>query len=278
MLRLTFLAFLATLASPLALLAQTSPAEETQLGEKPSDAPRPDEDSREIQPGEAARPRGESVLLDPYPMPEATPRISDRCCAVTLRAGPYTPEQINPDSAGPQFGDVYGDSAQAMFGLDFEWQPLRFKYVGTLGLGGGAGFYRKRGQALRPDGTQAPEQATFVIAPGSADITYRMALFTDQPIVPYAGAGLDAWYFSESKEGGAGSVSGAKYGWHWRAGGMLLLDLLDPRSAGAMDVNWGINNTYLFGEYRGINMGNFGKNTGFDLSDRTWFAGLMFEF
>jgi hypothetical protein len=226
-------------------------------------------------------PRSEAptIELPPQPLPNPEPRTSDRCCAVTLRAGPYTPEQINPDAGGLQFADVYGSKAQVMFGADFEWQPLRLKYFGTLGIGGGSGFYRKRGQPLRPDGTQAPEQSTFLIIPVSVDITYRMALFQDQPIVPYAGAGADAWYYSESKEGGSGSVSGAKYGWHWRAGGMLLLDIFDPRGAGAMDVNWGVNNTYLFGEYRVIRMDNFGRaTTGFDLSDRTWSAGLMFEF
>jgi hypothetical protein len=217
--------------------------------------------------------------LPPTQLPEFEPRTSERGGAFALRAGPYLPEDLLRNSNSPfLFEDLYGDSPGVMYNVDWEYQPLHHKYIGNLGIGLSGGFYRKMGKALKEDGTQSAQEIALMILPASADITYRMELWADQPVVPYAGAGLDYWYFSETKQGSSDSVSGAKKGWHWRAGGELLLDVFDERSAGALDSNWGINNTYIFGEYRSIKVNNFGSGTGFDFSDNTWFAGLLFEY
>jgi hypothetical protein len=215
--------------------------------------------------------------LPPTPRPEVSPRTSDRSGAFALRAGPYRPRQIDP-LGEVAWEDVFGRSAGAMIMFDWEWQPIRLRWVGQLGAGASAGFFRRRGLSLRPDGTASAERETFLIVPASLDLTYRAKLLGDnQFFVPYGGVGLDAWYFSDNTPAGA-STSGLKYGWHWRAGAQLLLDVFDPGGAGAMDVNWGINNTYLFAEFRKTDMTGFGRGVGFDLSANTWFFGLLLEY
>lgn len=229
----------------------------------------------------AAAANTETTELPPARIPELEARTSDRSGAFALRAGPYKPENLLRNAGSTPnnivFEDLYGDGPGIMYGIDWEYQPLHHKYIGNLGIGLGGSFYRKTGKALKEDGTQSQQNIALQIMPATADLTYRMELWADQPVVPYAGIGADYWYFTESKQGGD-SVSGAKKGWHWRAGGELLLDIFDNRSAGALDANWGINNTYIFGEYRSLKVNNFGDNTGFDFSTNTWYGGLLFEY
>lgn len=218
--------------------------------------------------------------LPPSKPPKLEPTLSDRSGAVALRGGLFKPDNIlgNTPGAGIRFEDVYGGSSAAMFAIDWEWQPLHHKYIGNLGIGVGAGYSRKKGKALKEDLTQSKQETALLLIPATADITYRMELWSDQPFVPYGGAGLDYWYFSEGKVDDA-DTTGGKRGWHWRAGGQLLLDFFEPTAAGQLDTNWGINNTYIYGEYRSIKMNGLGKpQTGFDFSDNTWFAGLLFEY
>lgn len=218
--------------------------------------------------------------LPPVRPPKLEPTLSDRSGAVALRAGLWRPDDLMRNTARPDlsFGDVYGGGSAGMFALDWEWQPLHHKYIGDLGIGVGAGFSRKKGKALKEDLTSSKQATALMIIPGSADITYRMELWANQPFVPYGGAGVDYWYFSEGKVDDA-DTTGGKRGWHWRAGGELLLDFFEPSAAGNLDANWGINNTYLYGEYRSIKMNGLGKTPeGFDFSDNTFFGGLLFEY
>ena len=228
-----------------------------------------------------AAPKERPRDLPPSRQPTLIPKQSDRGGAFVLRGGMYAPENIlrNGPESSVTYKDIYGGSS-GMYALEWELQPLRLKYIGILGMGLGGGYFQKTGKALREDGTKSSQELKLRILPAMLDIVYRMALFENQWVVPYAGAGLDYWYYTENKTGGdaADNISGAKKGWHWRAGGQLLLDVFDPRSAGALDSNWGLNNTYLFGEYRDNRVNNFNKPIGFDLSDRTWAAGLMLDY
>ncbi len=217
--------------------------------------------------------------LPPARPPEIEPTHSERSGALALKVGDYTPERINPGNpSGPQFETIFGDKFRPAFAIEYEYQPLIYRYIGALGVTGTLGYMSASGNTLTAGGAVSAQKETFTIVPASLGVTYHMALFEGQPVVPFAGAGLDYWYFSDAKEGGSGdSVTGGKRGWHWRAGGQILLDWLDPTSAGSMDANWGINNTYLFVEYRDSDMTNFGDNSGFDLSAQTWFGGFMFD-
>ena len=56
------------------------------------------------------------------------------------------------------------------------------------------------------------------------------------------------------------------------------MDFFDRKHANKLDIDYGINNTYLIFEYRKATVDDFGEKEGFDFSNTTWFGGLMFEF
>jgi hypothetical protein len=228
-----------------------------------------------------ARAAGTIREYPPATVPHLEARTSERSGSFALKAGPYVPTNIlsrTPD-ATVKFSDLYGKGSGIMFGAEWEWQPLHHRYYGALGFGAGADFWQRSGKALKEDGTVSVQSTKFMLIPAKADMTYRLEIWPDQPLVPFAGVGFDYWYFSEKKTTGiANEVSGAKSGWHWRVGGEFLLDVFDQHAAGDMDRNWGINNTYLFAEYRAITITNFNRGSGFDFSANTWAGGLLFEY
>jgi hypothetical protein len=59
---------------------------------------------------------------------------------------------------------------------------------------------------------------------------------------------------------------------------MFLLDNLEKRASGALESEWGINNTYLIYEFRYTSLNNFGKKDIVDLSSQFHSLGLLFEF
>jgi hypothetical protein len=54
---------------------------------------------------------------------------------------------------------------------------------------------------------------------------------------------------------------------------MLLLDVLEPSAARAMDAETGVNNSYLFIEWSVSDFGGDQMNVG----SNTWVTGLAFE-
>jgi len=61
---------------------------------------------------------------------------------------------------------------------------------------------------------------------------------------------------------------------------MLLLDEFDEHAAVEMDNEWGINNTYIFGEWMMANLNGFGSsNNGsvMNIGTNTWVIGLGLE-
>jgi hypothetical protein len=69
-------------------------------------------------------------------------------------------------------------------------------------------------------------------------------------------------------------------GWQASPGIALLLDALDPQAAKLLDTEIGINHSYAFFELLLADVDNFGSksNPTLHLGDRTWMAGLAFEF
>jgi hypothetical protein len=111
------------------------------------------------------------------------------------------------------------------------------------------------------------------------------------PLVPYVKVGL-AYYLWWIENGGGflsipkvtlsnGQVLhgfGGTFGWAFRPGIALLLDVLDPVAARTMDTEIGINHSYLFFELNYADINGFGAGNKLVLSDTNWAAGLAFEF
>jgi len=204
---------------------------------------------------------------------------SKKSASYSLMFGPFRPDKIvaRGDQGNISWRNVYGGGNSLFSGA--EWEKEIIQKYGVLAVGGGVGFIRATGKSLKsinPPKTSA-ESTEFQIAPIGLNLTYRLVYFENQFLVPYGRAGMDIYLFRELKEGDT-AISGYRTGYHYAFGGAFLLDWMSPGSAVNMDLEWGINNTYLIFEYRYSHINDFNKKHDFDFSTETWFGGIMFEY
>ena len=185
--------------------------------------------------------------------------------------------------SGP-FEQHFGDGnlliGEIEFGAYF-WQGF-----GKLGASLSVGYTTVTGNALATDGTSVSDETTFSVWPFRANVLYRLDIWAEDngfPLVPAAKLGLDLHHWNtRDTQGNVSSTndrqgSGWKWGWHGSLGVHFLLDIIDPESAALFDLNWGINNTYLFAEFYLQQVNDFGAD-GLDLSDNFFMFGLNFEY
>jgi hypothetical protein len=208
--------------------------------------------------------------------------------AFEVRFGRYIPAVDSSLSGGTPFKDTFGDSSRYMFGMEADWQLIRFPHLGTFGPGLGWGYTRATGLAHL---TNAPSVASgedtalsvmpfYVVGVLRADV---LARDFDIPLVPYAklGIGYALWWASD---GGTTSRingtlgRGVSYGPQYAAGLMFLLDELDPQTARDADNGLGINNSYVFGELFASELDGFGSKTRMNVGANSWVLGVAIEF
>jgi len=196
----------------------------------------------------------------------------------SLVFGPYRPDKIEAGGAGRGWEDLYGKDYELFSGIEWDWEVIQ-KY-GIVSVGGGVGYVQADGHSLYSEAsgyTQSPEELTFHIVPLSCNVTYRFSYLQNQVLVPFVRTGLATYFFQESKAGDT-TVSGYRSGYHFAGGVAFLLDFLNPASAVSLDLDFGINNTFLVFEYRASVIDDFGKDLDFDFSEETWFGGILFEY
>lgn len=179
---------------------------------------------------------------------QAREKESPKVSTISLRYGPVTLDD-------PHMEEVYGTSDQELVRL--EYGVTSDFLEGTLGLG----FFQELGSQVTADGTSSDEHVMMTIWPLNVDVVGKLDLLREQPLVPFARVGLDAWMWDEnwgSRLPGAvvpyDHLGGGKFGWHYGFGGMILLDSLDRTTADRVEANTGINDTYIVGEFRNTTM------------------------
>ena len=230
-----------------------------------------------------------------------------------FKLGAYYPSRIDDQftNQGRQgaFERFYGKDN--LFYGELVVERYLFSRFGKFGLGGHIGRARVKGDVQVAEGAMTDEQegeegalrevpgeTSFRIIPLRASLFYKYdysAMHHNLPLVPFVRGGLDYYLWrnvdgdGELSQNAEGVVSrGGVSGWHASFGVQLLLDFLDPATAAAFDLSWGINNSYLFGEYLLTRVDGFGRSQ-FDptrpnesvkinLSDEQWLFGLAFEF
>jgi hypothetical protein len=206
--------------------------------------------------------------------------------AVEVRFGRYIP-QVDKSVPGSPFKDAFGTSSRYMFGLEGDWQVLRFPHLGSLGPGIGWGYTRATGKArITATGVPSAEQTALSVMPFYLVGVFRADVFARDfgiPIVPYAkvGFGYALWWASDggttSRENGV-LGRGVSYGPQYALGGMFLLDFLDQQTARDADNSLGINNSYIFGEWFDSELDAFGSKSRMNVGANTWVLGLAIEF
>ncbi len=214
--------------------------------------------------------------------------------AIELRLGPYYPE-IDSEFDGKKTPHerYFGRERRLMTQVELDWEL--FRGFGTAALGVAAGYYREKAHAFveAGPGRDADERSSdptqLSLIPLSLLGIYRFdeaARRWNVPIIPYAkvGLGYTIWTVTNGNDAVAsagaaqGRGRGGTLGWQAAVGVSILLDILDPGAARALDGETGINHTHLFFEYVRFDGAGLGQKNALKVGDTTWVLGLMFEF
>ena len=157
-----------------------------------------------------------------------------------VRYGPITmqSEVLNAVFTGSNHQVLYAETGGALYNI--------------LGISVGAGLIRENGFLLGADGTASTQEDRLSVIPLQASGIFRLDVFNDQILVPFATGGIDYWVWQEKWTNGTveEQVSGGKLGYHYSFGGQILLDRFDEASASLLEVKRGVEDTYLSIEYR----------------------------
>jgi hypothetical protein len=240
-----------------------------------------------LAPSRAAAARTESPRQGSFEIGAGTyyPDI-DSGCGTALNAAAGTAPTCPFPKPGP-YEQVFGTKRGWMFRLGVS--RALFTTRGALEIGFRTGYFHDSGKALQKNndtGTisdvQSGDSTTFNVIPTSLTLSYRFDLLADRydiPLAPYARVALERYNWWTTTVN-ASSTTGATNGWSWTAGLALQLDFFDPQLAREMDIDTGINHTYLFFDVTKSNVDDFGSSKSLDLSDKSYSlaGGLMFVF
>ncbi len=182
-----------------------------------------------------------------------------------------------------RYGPSYLADAYLLDGFPGSHQILNFEYGFAsqfVDVNAGFGFWQEMGWLIDAGGAATDEHDMMTMLPITLTGTLRLDFLKEQPIVPIGRIGADYWLWKENWAIPAGSteaskITGAKYGWHYALGGMLLLDALDRRAASELEASTGIDDTYFVVEWRKTSMNS---ESGFDLSSSELTFGVKCDF
>lgn len=206
--------------------------------------------------------------------------------AAELKFGGYYPAIDEEFGGSGPFQEIFGDDDLFYGELEVDYYLLQG--FGKAGIGMHVGYTSVDGDVIAEDETDAEitDTTTFTVIPLRLSALYRFdvpAIEWGIPLVPAVKAGLDYYLWDIDDAAGDTAVAdgeegnGGTFGWHATVALHLLLDAIDPSTAAVFDLNWGVNNSYLFGEYMITTVDDFGGDS-LDLSDDIWAFGLAFEF
>lgn len=216
---------------------------------------------------------------------------SPRDMLIQFRFGLYRPDIDKEFSNGMHpYKDIFGSGQHLMFQTELGYEV--FNGFGTVLIAPGLGYFTVSGHGLLKDGQPADDSTSFSILPLYLDIQYRFDWFWHKfsvPLIPVVRGGLD--YYLWWTKNGAGDVStyskgvgkeykgqGGTFGGHIGFGLDFALDWLAPGMAQDFDSDWGVNTTTLFVEYTLNFINDFGRSKSFNLSSKSLFFGIAFEF
>lgn len=204
-----------------------------------------------------------------------------------FKAGKFVPNVDDEFGGSGPFKDIFGTGGSILYNMQLDYRI--FKGFGSLYVGTQAGFYWISGNALLTDGTKSEDETALWLLPVGMKLTYRFDEFLKRwsvPLVPYIKIGLlyTFWFVTEGDgsiaeftEGGA-KARGGTYGWEFAAGLAIQLNFFDPSSARNLDIETGINATYLFAEWVYNSSDKFGGEKALSVGGDYFLFGLGFEF
>jgi len=220
---------------------------------------------------------------------------------VGIRLGPYVPD-VDSQVAGP----APGPYAQMFTGTHYlpmlDVDRILWSGFGQVGVGLSFGYWQKTARAFTAESNpgdsmraRASDVNKFRLIPTELSALYRFTWLDDQygiPVVPYVRGGLAyyVWWISTPSgyarvcsDGGMqptcsqDKALGASLGVTGAIGIAIRGERIDPSAALSMRQS-GLQHAGLYGELSIAKVDGFGSDTKLSVGDRTWFAGVDFEF
>jgi hypothetical protein len=210
-----------------------------------------------------------------------------------IRIGPYTPDVGNPQSS--QYDAHFGTSQHLMTMLDVDY--ILWTGFGQVGVGGSIGYWQKTARAfstmnmMTSDARSNADEA-FRLIPFALTATYRFTMLDDNygiPVVPYVRGGLSyyVWWVSvnghyaricdDNNENCGNKALGASLGLQGAIGLAVRAERVDASTAMSMQQS-GIEHAGIYAELSLAKVNGFGSDKKLSVGDKSWFAGVDFEF
>jgi hypothetical protein len=161
-----------------------------------------------------------------------------------LRYGLFTVEDDN-------ITRVMGDA-----GHEVLWMEVGPHLIPQVEVSGGVGWYQEIGNPILSGGGRSDDNVMLTALPLNVSVNLRGDFWKNQAIVPSVGASAEAWSWKQEPSGSSDRIGGMKTGWSWNAGVQILLDRVDKKSASALRVRTGIDDTYFTLSYRDQTIGD----------------------
>jgi hypothetical protein len=216
-----------------------------------------------------------------------------------VRVGPYLPEVDKKfsTSPGPFARSFKGSRPMPMLDVDrFLWTGF-----GQLGVGFSIGYMQwfahtfiEPKDPTQPRTRSPADTNTFRLVPMSMTAVYRYTKLDDDygvPVVPYVRAGLSYYLWWINVNGSIASVCkdpaadmcvgnkalGASLGVTGSIGIAIRAERIDASTAMSMQQS-GIQHAGIYAELSVAKVDGFGSDSKLSVGDKTWFAGVDFEF
>lgn len=207
---------------------------------------------------------------------------SPRWGSLEIGAQTYHPAIDSDATSTPWYDRTFGGGRGFMFQLGFS--RALYTKVGSLELGLRTGFFRDSAKGF-VSGTdiRSGDDTTFNVVPTSLALTYRFDWAADRwnvPLAPYGRAAFERFNWWVTDGAGDWVIEGATNGWSVTGGVGLLLDFFDPQLARELDMDSGVNHTFLYFEVTRSSVDDFGSSRSWNLSDQKLSLGfgLLFAF
>lgn len=193
--------------------------------------------------------------------------------AFELRGGPYTP------NVGAGFGESFDDDSGPLLAVELDVLAYRIPYVGWLAVGSGIGWARYTGEAGAMGGdVDVDEETSLTLVPVPLMGVVRLDVLARELNIPFlvtGKLGMDFVFWSSST-GETDEGSGIAMGLRWGIQLALELDWFDRAAARALDEEWGINHSFVFGELFGSTASDQFTSGQVEFGDVSWAIGLGF--
>ena len=148
-----------------------------------------------------------------------------------------------------------------------------------MGLKLGLGLMFAQGDGIFADpginaNRVALEKYTLLILPLSAGLNYKLQYWSNQFLVPFAGAGADLFNILEIRDDGTRPNVLSAPSFHFGGGILIAIDKLSGSGVNNMEKEYGVNHMYIVAEVRQY----IGLTTNVNLNNMLFLGGISFDF